>query len=53
MTRFLIWLGLRKPPPVPLHLIPWRGRIIVFGVASSIARAHESTGWPRPWRIRK
>jgi len=51
MTRLLVWLHLRKPPPVPVHMEPWPHNIIYFGVASSIARAHEGTGKPSPWRI--
>lgn len=48
MNKILIWLHLRKKPPVPVHMIPWP-QSFRFAVAANIAKAHNGTGF-KPWK---
>lgn len=50
ISKILIWCKLKKEPKfVPLHLRPWPP-IFYYAVAASINKAHEGTGWPKPWK---
>ncbi len=49
LNKILILLRLRKRPRVPVHMEPWP-RCFYYAVAANIDKAHEGTGWPKPWR---
>lgn len=49
INRILILLHLRKKAPVPVYMEPWP-QSFRFAVAANIAKAHEGTGWKRPWK---